>query len=304
MGNQGVTEVYKLTKLNDDGRTRSPIGRIFLTFDRYRLPRTVDVAWYKCKVEQYIPNPMRCKICQRLGHTEKRLTSAAPCTNCGLPPHAESCTRSFCINCNDQHSALDEQCPRFVQMREILKIKTENYCSMSEARRTYRERNPFVAQGIGKSNTYAAVASQNKPSKPLTPTPSKEKPVPSLTKNYIAKLVTSPAKDNIEKTKITPNIEKIETTTYMLKSNILNSPESPALNFTQQTTNGNEPILPSINQPSISNYSRAPICCASNVPNHLSTDYSAGKNKSLTKNSLTLTFQPNPPSTLMPCHYN
>ncbi|KAL9875237.1 uncharacterized protein ACN427_013453 [Glossina fuscipes fuscipes] len=260
-------------------------GKIILTFDRYRLPRTVDVAWYKCKVELYIPNVMRCKNCQRLGHTAKRCTNAASCANCGHPPHAESCTRSFCINCNDQHSALDKQCPRFVQMREILKIKTENYCSMGEARRTYRERNPSVAHGIGKSNTYAAVASQIEPSKTLTPTVSNEKPVPPLTKNYIAKPVTSLAKDNTEKTKATANFEKIKTTTHMLKSNIPNSPESPVLNFTQQITSGNESILSSINQLSISNYSRAPTRCASNVPNHLSTDYSAGKNKSFTENS-------------------
>ncbi|KAL9872535.1 uncharacterized protein ACN2A1_014579 isoform 1-T4 [Glossina fuscipes fuscipes] len=334
MGIQGVTEAYKLTKLNDDGKTRSPTGRIILTFDRYRLPRTVDVAWYKCKVELYIPNPMRCKNCQRLGHTAKRCTNAASCANCGHPPHTVSCTRSFCINCNDQHSALDKQCPRFVQMREILKIKTENYCSMGEARRTYRERNPSVAHGIGKSNTYAAVASQIEPSKTLTATASNEKPVPPLTKNYIAKPVTSLAKDNIEKTKATANIEKIQTTTYMLKSNIPNSPEShftqhitsgnesilssinqplktkataniekikttthllksnipnspesPALNFNQQITSVNESILSSLNQPSISNYSRAPTRCVSNVPNHLNTDYSAGKNKSFTKNS-------------------
>ncbi|KAL9930472.1 uncharacterized protein ACN427_014918 [Glossina fuscipes fuscipes] len=208
---------------------------------------------------------MRCKNCQRLDHTAKRCTNAASCANCGHPPHTESCTRSFCINCNDQHSALDKQCPRFVQMREILKIKTENYCSMGEARRTYRERNPSVAHGIGKSNTCAAVASQNKPRKPLTATASNEKPVPPLTKDYIAKPVKLLAKDNIEKTKATANIEKIQTTTYMLKSNIPNSPESPALNFTQHITSGNEPILSSINQPSISNYSRVPTRCNSNL---------------------------------------
>ncbi|KAL9887407.1 uncharacterized protein ACN2A1_009553 [Glossina fuscipes fuscipes] len=184
---------------------------------------------------------------------------------------------------------------------------------------------------------FGNVASQIEPSKTLTATASNEKPVPPLIKNYIAKPVTSLAKDNIEKTKATANIEKIKTTTlmlksnipnspessalnfnqqitsgnesilssinqpsktkataniektkttiHMLKSNIPNSPESPAINFTQQITSGNEPILSSINQPSISNYSRAPTRCASNAPNHPNTDYSAGKNKTFTKNS-------------------
>ncbi|KAL9887127.1 uncharacterized protein ACN427_012686 [Glossina fuscipes fuscipes] len=199
---------------------------------------------------------MRCKNCQRLGHTAKRCTSPPSCANC-LPPHTENCTRNFCLNCDDQHSALDKERPRFIQMREILKIKTENYCSMGEARRKYRETNPSGTKKIQKSNVYAAVASQIEPSKTSTATASNEKPVPPLTKNYIAKPVTSLAKDNIEKIKTTANIEKIKTTTHMPKSNNLDPPESPVLNSTQQITSCNESNLSCLNQPAISNYSRA-----------------------------------------------
>ncbi|KAL9900812.1 uncharacterized protein ACN427_007846 isoform 2-T4 [Glossina fuscipes fuscipes] len=276
MGSQGVTEVYRFTKLNDDGKTRSPKGRIILSFDRYRLPATVDVAWYKCKVELYIPNPKRCKNCQRLGHTAKRCSSPPSCANCGLPPHPENCTRSFCLNYNDQHSALDKQCPRFIHMREILKIKTVNYCSMGEARCKYREINPSGSQRISKSNTYAVVASQIVSNKPLTPTSSNEKPVLPSIKNYIAKPVPLPAKDNIEKIKTTAHIEKTKTTTHKPKSNNRNPPESPVLNSTQQSTSCNESNLSSLNEPSISNYSRVPTRGGSNIHRHLSTDYSAG----------------------------
>ncbi|KAL9900525.1 uncharacterized protein ACN427_007709 isoform 1-T1 [Glossina fuscipes fuscipes] len=170
-------------------------------------------------------------------------------------------------------------------MREILKIKIENYYSMGKARRKYWELNPSAAQGIGKSNTYAAVDLLIEPNEPLTATPSNEEPVLPSAKNCTAKPVPSPAKDNIEKTKATPNIEKIKTTTRILKSNKLNYPESPALNFTQQITSCNESNLLSLNQPSISNYSRAPTRCTSNVRNRLSADYSAGKNKVFLQNS-------------------
>ncbi|KAL9875458.1 uncharacterized protein ACN427_013586 isoform 1-T1 [Glossina fuscipes fuscipes] len=195
-----------------------------------------------------------------------------------LSSHAESCTRSFCINCNDQHSALDKECPRFIQMREILKIKTENYCSMGVAQRKYRERNPSVAQGIGKSNTYAAVAPQNKPSKPLTPNPSNEKLVLPSTKNYTAKPVSLPAKDNIEKIKTTAIIGKIKTTTRIPKSNKLSPTEPPAL----KSVSYNVSNLSCLNQPSISKYTRAPTRYNSNVRNHLNTGYSARKNKLFT----------------------
>lgn len=44
-------------------------------------------------------------------------------------------------------------------MGEIQKIKTENYCSMEEVPRKYREINP-TAQATNKCNTYAAIAFQ------------------------------------------------------------------------------------------------------------------------------------------------
>lgn len=168
MKDQGVIEVYKFTKPNDEARRnesgnaktndehRIATGKIILTFDLYRLPTSVDVAWYKCKVEHYIPNPMRCKDCQRLGHTKKRCKGNPTCPNCSYPPHdPEKCTRLFCINCSGEHSSKDIQCPRYIQMKEILKIKTKNYCSIGEARRKYKESNPIIT--TNQNNTYASV---------------------------------------------------------------------------------------------------------------------------------------------------
>ncbi|KAL9923766.1 uncharacterized protein ACN2A1_003314 isoform 1-T1 [Glossina fuscipes fuscipes] len=112
----------------------------------------------------------------------------------------------------------------------------------------------------------------------IVPIPKPESPALNFTQHItsgnesILSSINQPSK-----TKATANIEKIKTTTHLLKSNIPNSPECPALNFTQHITSVNESILSSINQTSISNYSRAPTRCASNVPNHLNTDYSAGK---------------------------
>ena len=60
--NQGVVAVYKFTSLNEDG-TRTCKGDMILTFNLYNLPRVLDVAWYKVKVKQYFPNPMRCRNC-------------------------------------------------------------------------------------------------------------------------------------------------------------------------------------------------------------------------------------------------
>ncbi|XP_017479039.1 PREDICTED: E3 ubiquitin-protein ligase listerin-like [Rhagoletis zephyria] len=57
MKDQHVTGVYKFSKIIKGERTIT--GQMVLTFDLYRLPETVDVAWYKVKVQPYIPSPMR-----------------------------------------------------------------------------------------------------------------------------------------------------------------------------------------------------------------------------------------------------
>lgn len=199
MKEQGVTDVYKFTKPSDDGKSRIPTGKIIVTFDLYRLPTTVDVAWYKCKVEHYIPNPMRCKNCQKLGHTKNRCKGNATCPECSLPPHApEKCTRIFCTNCSEAHSSADKNCPRYVQMKEVLKIKTKNYCSIAEARRKYRENNPI--QTANQNNTYASISSDSPTKRKETHNNQKEKNVKSSTQNIILEKQTTTTINQLNET--------------------------------------------------------------------------------------------------------
>ena len=167
---QGVISVYKFTRLVEGKQV--PTGKVVFTFDLYRLPETIDVAWYKVKVTPYIPNPMRCKQCQLLGHTQKRCKNNPSCDGCNLPRHnPEKCTRSMCANCMEEHSSSDKKCPKFIQAKAILKIKAEEYCSMSEARKRYKELNPINITTL--SNSFASMAksaqtnnnNQNKPEK-------------------------------------------------------------------------------------------------------------------------------------------
>lgn len=116
---------------------------MLFTFDRYQPPTTVEIARYKVKVQEYIPNPMRCRNCQLLGHTSKRCTKTKTCENCNLPPHdREQCSRTMCANCSDAHPSSSKTCPKYLQNKEILTIKTRNKCSMAEAKRTYNQMHP------------------------------------------------------------------------------------------------------------------------------------------------------------------
>lgn len=144
LSSQGVVDVFKYERTIEG--IKSPSGVVLVTFDLYNLPETLDISWYKVKVREYFPNPMRCKNCQLLGHTQKRCKGTASCVGCNLPPHKESqCTRILCANCEENHPASSYTCKKFIQQKEILKIKTKRKCSLREALSIYNEQNKALS---------------------------------------------------------------------------------------------------------------------------------------------------------------
>jgi len=59
--------VCKYTK-QLDGKV-VPTVVVQLTFNLYSLPQKIQISWHLARVKEYIPNPMRCKNCQILGHS-------------------------------------------------------------------------------------------------------------------------------------------------------------------------------------------------------------------------------------------
>lgn len=111
---------------------------MLLTFDLFNLPTQIDIAWRRVNIRQYIPNPMRCRNCQLLGHTVKHCRGIAVCKNCSLPPHDPlKCTRTFCANCHADHPASSNKCPKYVQAKQIQAIKVTKKCTMREAQKIY-----------------------------------------------------------------------------------------------------------------------------------------------------------------------
>ncbi|XP_055904456.1 uncharacterized protein LOC129940222 [Eupeodes corollae] len=166
---QKVTDVYKFTK-QVDGNQR-PTGLMLFTFDTFQTPNTVEIGWYNARVTEYIPNPMRCRNCQLLGHTTKRCNGTPMCQICNLPPHANSeCSRTLCANCLASHPSSSKDCPKFIQMKEILKIKTQKKCSLADAKRIYNDQ--FPSQLNTNQDTFASKAKQSNPA--LTSSPPTE----------------------------------------------------------------------------------------------------------------------------------
>ncbi|XP_055845052.1 uncharacterized protein LOC129911320 [Episyrphus balteatus] len=157
---QGVKDVYKFTK-NVDGKQRET-GLILFTFNLYYTPKTVDIGFFKAKVTEYIPNPMRCRSCQLLGHTSKRCTGEAKCDICSLPPHTpQPCTKTMCANCSQAHSSSSKTCPAYKEAKEILTIKTHKKCTMAEAKKIHREQNNIPAHFSSSSELFSEKTKQN-----------------------------------------------------------------------------------------------------------------------------------------------
>ncbi|XP_053968596.1 uncharacterized protein LOC128870027 [Anastrepha ludens] len=220
---QGVVDIYKFTeKVNGNPM---PTGRMVLTFDLYKVLQDIDVAWYSLKVEEHFPTPMRCRNCQLLGHSTKECNNNTTCEICNLPPHTpELCQRKMCANCFGPHPASARDCPKYLEQKQILKIKTQNKCNFYEAKRLFKLQNPFSFNG---KQTYAS-AITSEPSPVLLPSTTAE----NSPSHSISKTTTS---DTSQNTANSINTNKLPA--LPLPKHSLNSEDNTTAHFASLSPN-------------------------------------------------------------------
>ncbi|GFV83794.1 uncharacterized protein TNCV_2555801 [Trichonephila clavipes] len=115
------------------------------------LPATIKAGYLNCKIRPYIPNPLRCFKCQRLGHSQTSCRGQLTCSRCASVGHssADCSLEQKCVNCSQPHSSDSKQCPKWKAEKEIQAIKTNRNISYLEARK-------LIAPQL--SQTYAQVA--------------------------------------------------------------------------------------------------------------------------------------------------
>ncbi|KAH8250661.1 hypothetical protein KR032_012125, partial [Drosophila birchii] len=128
---QKVTEIRKIKKMERNELKET--GLIIITFASLTLPESIMIGYEKVNVRPYIPLPLRCRNCLRLGHPTTACKSTALCNNCSAEKHTtleESCNNEkFCINCKydtptNTHSPMDKTCPTFIKHKKLTSIKT------------------------------------------------------------------------------------------------------------------------------------------------------------------------------------
>lgn len=147
MQDQYISEIRRLTR--KENGVEIEIGTYFLTFSTTTLPDYVNIGFIRCSVKPYIPSPLRCFNCLKLNHSKENCrNSSRLCSNCGDSYHIDDDNQKCekppkCVNCFGLHNSLDKSCPKYIESREINRIKVVEQVSYREANNIYKSRNPL-----------------------------------------------------------------------------------------------------------------------------------------------------------------
>ena len=75
-----VIEAKRL-QTNKSGYKQNSLS-VLLVFDK-SMPSEIHIGWLNYKVREYIPKPLRCFKCQRMGHTAQQCKRRQRCAKCG-----------------------------------------------------------------------------------------------------------------------------------------------------------------------------------------------------------------------------
>ncbi|XP_055943815.1 uncharacterized protein LOC129974989 [Argiope bruennichi] len=112
--NQGVTEVRRITIKRNGNVMKTK--HLILTFHFPKTPEFIKTGYMRLAVRPYIPNPLRCFQCQRIGHSK--------------------------ATCRGEHSSFSRTCPIWQLEKEVLSVKVKNQISYPEAKRIVKARLP------------------------------------------------------------------------------------------------------------------------------------------------------------------
>ena len=145
LANQGVTDIKRISITRNEETINT--NTYIVTFNKSSLPKELKVGYNLIKVNPYIPNPLRCYNCQKLGHDETKCLKSPVCKKCGESgsDHIElSCNNPIkCANCQGNHPADSRDCLVWKKEKEINTIKYTNNISFPEARKLIQSRNQF-----------------------------------------------------------------------------------------------------------------------------------------------------------------
>jgi hypothetical protein len=135
LADQGVKSVRRFNKQGPGG-VKIPLTTVALTFISSTLPPEVVIAHELFRIKKYIPRPLICYKCWRLGHHESTCGNEQKCRSCAAPHDKNSdCTGTrCCATCGQlDHLAGMMSCPLYAERQEAIKYAYEQNISIPEA---------------------------------------------------------------------------------------------------------------------------------------------------------------------------
>lgn len=91
------------------------------------------MGYLSCDVREFIPAPLPCFKCQRMGHTAGQCEGKLRCAGEHEYGKCGQDTKIRCCNCGGEHSAAYGGSPVQRQAREVQKYKVTNQVSYRDA---------------------------------------------------------------------------------------------------------------------------------------------------------------------------
>ena len=145
-----VKKVVKKTYYDKTAGKKEFSGKLVLTFDKIDKPKYINLGWMtRLEVEDYEPDPMRCKTCFGFGakcfsfedgiKNECKIQRIPLCGWCLGNEHVkkgEKCEKQVqCKNCEQgDHPSWSKECPAYIREKEILGIKEVKKISYTRAK--------------------------------------------------------------------------------------------------------------------------------------------------------------------------
>ena len=148
---QGVISVRRIV-VKKPNREPFRTNTFIVKFNTPVLPSSLKMLFQVYKVDQFIPNPLRCFRCQKFGHGVAYCHSPPICSQCGEDEHSfPGCdSPPHCVNCGGDHPAMSKECPKWQYEKQICELKTRHRLSYPEAQKMA---GPYIGSAAAKYST-------------------------------------------------------------------------------------------------------------------------------------------------------
>lgn len=131
------------------------------------LPATVKVGLVRHPVRPYVPRPLQCRNCMKIGHVAGACPSHDSCGHCGSDHKSSECTSRSpqCVNCHGEHDASSKDCPRLRKELKICQRMARDNSTHKEASVQVQKAIRRKSRSVSKRRAVPALSQQ-----PLSPT--------------------------------------------------------------------------------------------------------------------------------------